>query len=222
MAHQNILAFTDFHGQLEAYNKAKQLISAEKPDFAVVAGDIVNHDAELAKKLLSELGKGDRPIYFIPGNMDNPDLKDWPGNLQVHPLHGRCEFVNGICLIGLGGAPYGAFKTPFQYADEDATQLLESLARNCKNKEMILISHCPPVNTRVDQVAPDEHLGSHSVRRFIENVQPILVISGHVHEAQGIDKIGITTLVNPGPAQRGHFARIKLAGGVSVSFGKLS
>jgi putative phosphoesterase len=222
MANLKILAFTDFHGQLDAYNKAKQLISSEKPDFVVVAGDIVNHDAELAKKLLSELGKGDRTIYFIPGNMDNPELKDWSGNLQVHPLHGRCEFVNNVCLIGLGGAPHGAFKTPFQYTEQEATQLLESLARDCKGKEVILVSHCPPRDTRVDQVAPDEHLGSVSVRRFIESIQPILVISGHVHEAQGVDKIGITTLVNPGPAQRGHFARIALTGPVTVSFGKLS
>lgn len=217
----NILAFTDFHGQLEAYDKAKQTIYVEKPDFVVVAGDIVNHDVELAKKLLIELAKGERPIYFVPGNMDNPDVRDWSGN-QVHPLHGRCEFVNNVCLIGLGGAPHGAFKTPFQYAEEEATQLLENLAKDCNGKEVILVSHCPPRDTRVDQVAPNEHLGSFSVRQFIESIHPILVISGHVHEAQGVDKIGITTPVNPGPAQRGHFARITITDTVSVSFGKLS
>jgi len=33
-----------------------------------------------------------------------------------------------------------------------------------------------------------------------------LVISGHVHEAQGIDRIGSTALINVGPAQRGNYA----------------
>jgi hypothetical protein len=216
-----ILAFTDFHGRQDTYRKAKQLISREQPTLVVVAGDLVNYDAEHAKQLLLELGQAGRPIYFVPGNMDNADLGDWPGSDRIHPLHGRCEHADELCLIGLGGSPLGPFKFSFGFTEESAARLLNSLAKNCYGSRMILVSHCPPRNTKIDRVLSGEHVGSISVREFVERVQPLLVISGHIHEAQGVDKIGSTTLVNTGAAQYDCFARIMLGQTVTVSFQKL-
>jgi len=221
MLDMNILAFADFHGQQDSCDSARRLIATEQPDFVVVAGDIVDYDAELAKRLLLELGKAGRPIYFIPGNMDSPTLKDWAGEGQVHAIHGRCERVAGIGLIGLGGSPCGSVKTPFQYMEQEAGQLLESLVKSSGRQELILVCHCPPRGTKVDQVVAGEHAGSLSIRRFVENTQPTLVISGHVHEAQGIDRIGLTTTINTGPAKSGCFARVSLTDHVTVTFGDL-
>jgi hypothetical protein len=50
--------------------------------------------------------------------------------------------------------------------------------------------------------------------------QPILVVSGHVHEAQGEDKIGSTVLVNTGPAKNGKYARISIDKSIVVNFAK--
>jgi Icc-related predicted phosphoesterase len=40
--------------------------------------------------------------------------------------------------------------------------------------------------------------GSQAVRKAIEKYQPMLGLHGHIHEAQGIIKIGKTTCINPG------------------------
>jgi len=49
----------------------------------------------------------------------------------------------------------------------------------------------------------------------------VLVVSGHIHEAQGTDMIDSVSLVNTGPAQRGHYADIRIEDIVTVRFAKL-
>ena len=216
-----ILAFTDFHGNQEAYRHAKELIANEKPDFVIVAGDIINYDSNRAKQLLLDLGTVGHPVYFVPGNMDGRELGDWAGGENVHALHARCKSNEGVSLLGLGGSPHGPFRTVFEYSEEEAETLFEEAAKNYGGGLLILVSHCPPNNTKVDQVSSGEHVGSIAVRRFIEKTEPTLVVSGHVHESQGTDTIGSTTIVNTGPAQSGHYAEITIRDKVTVKFPKL-
>jgi Icc-related predicted phosphoesterase len=213
-----ILAFTDFHGNQDAYRHAKELIANERPDFVIVAGDIINYDSNRAKQLLLDLASVGRPVYFVPGNMDSRELGDWGGGKNVHALHARCKNNEGVSLIGLGGSPHGPFRTVFEYSEDEAETLFNETAKNCVGGSLILVSHCPPKNTKVDQVSSGEHVGSIAVRRFIEKTQPTLVVSGHVHESQGTDTIGSTTIVNTGPAERGHYAEITIRDKVTVKF----
>lgn len=216
-----ILAFTDFHGNQDAYRHAKEAIANERPDFVIVAGDVINYDFNQAKQLLLDLAAVGHPVYFVPGNMDGRELGDWAGSENLHGLHGRCEKRGGVSLIGLGGSPHGSFKTVFEYSEEEATALFEAAAKSYGGGLLILVSHCPPKNTKVDQISSGEHVGSISVRRFVEKTQPALVVSGHIHESQGTDTIGSTTIVNTGPAQRGQYAQILIANEVTVKFPKL-
>jgi putative phosphoesterase len=216
-----ILAFTDFHGNQQAYRKACDAIANEQPDLVIVAGDLVNHDAEKAKEYLSFLASAGRPVYFVPGNMDNPQLNSWPGTANVRALHGRCETFEGITLVGLGDSPNGPFVTPNEFDEDGAAALLTQATQSNSEGAMILVSHCPPKNTKLDLTFDGEHAGSSSVRRYVEQVHPTLVISGHIHEAQGTEKLGESTLVNTGPAQRGNYATIILNGNASVIFRKL-
>jgi Icc-related predicted phosphoesterase len=215
-----LLAFTDFHGDQEAFLKARQTIIDEKPDLVLVAGDIVNHDGEGAKLLLTNLADTGSPIYFVPGNMDGIDLMNWAGEGSVHGLHGRCEYVGDICLIGLGGSPRGAFATPIEYTEPIAAKILERALKSCRGGSLILVSHCPPKDTEVDRVIIGQHIGSVAVRRFVERVQPMLVVSGHVHEAKGEGKIGPTVLVNPGPARSGNYARVNIEDSIDIDLAK--
>ena len=73
--------------------------------------------------------------------------------------------------------------------------------------------HAPPFDTYLD-VAPelDKDLrpvskagqpsminaGSTSVRRAIEEYQPVLGLHGHIHESKGVERIGKSLCINPG------------------------
>ncbi len=75
----------------------------------------------------------------------------------------------------------------------------------------IHLFHAPPYNTPLDKIPPQgqydfvnlpDHVGSSAIRRFIERVQPHLVLSGHCHEAVSLadykTDLGTTRCVNPG------------------------
>ena len=182
---------------------------------------MTNYDAKRAKQFLHVLAGAGAPVYFVPGNMDSVELRDWPGDEDVHALHGRCEYRGSLALIGVGGSPHGPFRSPFEYDENEAALLLEKAVKSYSGGNLILLSHCPPKDTKIDLAFTGEHAGSLAVRRFVEKVQPVLVVSGHIHEAQGIDAIRNSTLVNTGPAQRGNFAEIVLNNGVKVDFARL-
>ena len=147
-----ILAFTDFHGNQDAYRRATERIGNEQPDFVIVAGDIINHDANRAKQLLSGLANAGRPVCFVPGNMDGEELGKWTGGANILALHARGENLKGCFIMGLGGSPHGPFRTVFEYSEEEAAVLLETAARDFQRGQLILVSHCPPKDTDIDKV----------------------------------------------------------------------
>ena len=68
-----------------------------------------------------------------------------------------------------------------------------------KGKKVILITHGPPHGTKLDFLSMG-HVGSKSYRNWIKKEQPILALSGHLHETFGKkDKIGKTLVINVGP-----------------------
>ena len=215
-----ILAFTDFHGNPEAFRRARQTIANEKPAFVLVAGDIVNHDAERAKRFLANLSEAGSPVYFVPGNMDGADLTSWSGAESVRALHGRCETWEDVALIGLAGSPSGSFSTPIEYSEETGAEVLAKASTNCHGGKVILVSHCPPRETKADRAMSGQHIGSSAVRKFVEEIKPTLVVSGHVHQAQCLDRIGPTIIVNAGPAKSGDYAIIDMNDGVDVTLAK--
>jgi Predicted phosphoesterases, related to the Icc protein len=42
------------------------------------------------------------------------------------------------------------------------------------------------------------HVGSKAVAKMIQKYQPLLGLHGHIHESRGVQKIGKTTIINPG------------------------
>ena len=67
----------------------------------------------------------------------------------------------------------------------------------------VAVIHTPPFNTRCDVLFDGRHVGSISVRAWIEQHQPLLTLHGHIHESPKLsgsfcDCIGRTIVVNPG------------------------
>ena len=80
---------------------------------------------------------------------------------------------------------------------------LQILKKLSNPKETIYVIHAPPFNTKLDVITAGTHVGSKSIRKFIEQERPFLTLHGHIHESPEMsgswkDKIGKTTCINVG------------------------
>ena len=80
---------------------------------------------------------------------------------------------------------------------------MATLEKMSDPKKTLYVIHTPPNNTLLDIITSGVHVGSTSVRSFIEKNQPPLTLHGHIHESpemsgQSQDAIGKTICVNVG------------------------
>lgn len=193
-----ILALADIHGQVQ---KIAQLSSAAADcDAIILAGDITDFGGrEQAVSVLSELSHFDIPVMGVPGNCDGSQVDDTLKQRGGSLIQNVIE-TNSFAFMGF----------PYIGSDESALPLPNYLV-NRSGRKIVLVTHQPAWGTDVDLQASTRHKGSRPIRSFIEDYQPVLAVSGHIHEAYGIDRIGSTVLVNPGPFHNGRYAIIDLS-----------
>ena len=80
---------------------------------------------------------------------------------------------------------------------------LAALAGACAPAATLFVLHSPARGTRCDLVQGGHHVGSRAIRRFVEERQPPLVLSGHIHESPRVsgawrDTLGRSLVVHPG------------------------
>ncbi len=212
-----ILATVDFHSRREAYENAITNYRKGKYDILIVAGDIANFSLDQANEFLNRLEKEHVRTFFVGGNIDDPKIAERKDGEFVKNLHGRCLYHSEAAFMGLGGAPFGPFKTSFEYSEEECGRMLAEAVRGYRGGRLVLVSHCPAKDTKVDAISQREHGGSTSVRNFVLDHKPLVVISGHIHEGRGTDKLDGSILVNPGPAMQNHYAVIEIDESARVS-----
>jgi len=204
-----LLAISDVHGRSWAASEAALLASKENFDAIILSGDLSPYmSLETAREILEILVESGVPIFYVPGNMDDPKLTSNLNIKGTHNLHRKCIEFKEVKIIGVGGGLVGPFKTPLEYSEEEFSKMLNELSSKISNEKFILVTHNPPFKTLADKLDWGEHVGSISIRKFIEKQKPILNVCGHIHEARCIDRIGETIIVNPGPAMRGYYAEI--------------
>ncbi len=150
-----------------------------------------------------------RRVVVVQGNHDNPDPR---------ACNGTALEIAGLEVGGVGGSlPTGA-GFPFELEEGGYRSVLQRLGR-----VDILVVHQPPYDTRCDLAYTGSHAGSKAVREYVEREAPTLVLTGHIHESPGVDRIGGTTVLNPGPFFKGHYGVADLAeGGVTARVVDLS
>ncbi len=220
MRNLRILATTDFHGNAEAFRKIAYK-ARDAVEVVVVCGDVTHFGLlTQARELLSPLLDVKVPVLFVPGNCDLPSLVN-ERMRNVESIHGKCKAIDEVSFLGVGGSSPSPFNTPFELEETEIARILEEAYSNCRTKERkVIVSHSPPRETKIDVAFNGEHVGSRSVREFVEKTQPELLLCGHIHEAKGIDRIDETLIVNPGPARHGNYALISLEE-KKVRFGSL-
>lgn len=195
-----LIALPDIHDKSESLRHIARPIN--DADAVLLPGDMTNGSINHLLRLMNILEEINEHIYAIPGNLDNDAILAHltREGLSLHRTH---QMLDGFALCGVGGAL--PFAGPFVFSDAQFATFLEDSIRGVPAETpVVLVCHQPPLNTMFDKLPNGEHVGSTAVRAFIERVQPLICFTGHIHEAQGIESIGRTQIINPGPIWQSH------------------
>ncbi len=156
------------------------------------AGDLsmFSHRLDRLVKILSKCKK----VILLHGNHESPKqlrviCSHYP---NVTFLHKKSLRMGKYLFWAYGG---GGFSRRDKSFENSAVRFKSKIK---KGDEVVLITHAPPYNTKLDLVYGN-HVGNLSIRKFIEQVKPQLVICGHIHECENkMQVIGKTLVINPG------------------------
>lgn len=199
------LIIADLHGNFEVLNKLDKEFSL--CDAVLFAGDFADAIKGLSgEPVLKTLLTKHKNIYAVLGNHDSPSFIDAlnSASINVEKSVKRC---GPYLVTGSGGATFFTHDTPFEREEKEIMQDFDAylkvkaanfVAKDTKTPPLILLSHNPPLNTICDKVTPTVHAGSSLLVAFIKKVSPLVVVTGHIHEGVGVDKIGETSIINSG------------------------
>jgi len=208
------LVISDIHGNVENVEKLDS--EFKSADAVLFGGDFAKFGSpETGKPVLEKLVSKHDTIFSVIGNCDEPEFLDEVDGADIS-VEGNLTFHEGLAFAGAGGGTKFSGDTPFE-RDEDEIlsdfSLVDASAENCvdengKWKSLVLIMHNPPKDTDCDMIPGGVHVGSQKLRDYIEKYEPLLVVTGHIHESAGISKVGGTTVVNPGALMEGKYALV--------------
>ncbi|MCZ6874604.1 MAG: metallophosphoesterase [bacterium] len=202
-----IIAFGDIHEYLHPLDALSTEL--RQADLILVSGDITRwRGPETASKILHAIKQYNPNLLAQIGNTDSWETHHHLEQLGIN-LHGRGHRFGDIGIFGVGGSNSTPFYTPSEFSEEELATYLKigyEMIQDAPCK--ILVAHCPPYQTAIDRLYSGYHVGSTSVRQFIETHQPDICISGHIHEAPGEDHIGKTLLLNPGMLAQGGYINV--------------
>lgn len=212
-----LLVISDFHGNIEAAHKAAEKAKRTQADVIIVCGDITHFGSvKDAEKTLAPLTALGLPLLYVPGNCDPTQLAEAQIKDATN-IHEQCQKINDVSFVGLGAAPASRFYSWFEMSETKILNALVQTAGRCsEDGSLVVVSHTPPKGTNVDRAFSAIHAGSASLRTFIEKRKPNIVFCGHIHEAKGVDRIGDTIIVNPGPVRHGNCAIVDLGDKIEV------
>ncbi len=140
-----------------------------------------------------------KKCFIIPGNYDIA----LPGTaVAPYSLHEKSEILNGIKFAGYGSAPIFTPGIPeeltVEFEEKGSGNSLVSKPMDFMLREGadVFVLHNPPYGT-LDKLPRYGHCGSQGLRQAVDEVQPRLVLSGHVHESFGLMKLGQSYFLNP-------------------------
>lgn len=182
-------------------------------DLLLVTGDLTNFGtATDAATVLAAIRQYNPNLLALAGNLDQPEVNDLLADHGIS-LHGIGRRYGEIALCGVGGSNPTPFHTPNEFAEPELAALLTQGHGPVQGNTLLLVTHAPPRQTLTDRLPNGVHVGSSAVRDFIEAHQPAIAICGHIHEARAVDRLGRTTIINPGMLKDGGYVVITAANG---------
>ncbi len=219
---------TDLHGNSKALKKVLKYSESEDIEAVIIGGDIgpfaesfsspeqsvIQDQREFLENVLVPEIEGfrkkhkDKKIFVMMGNDDfriNMDiLQDAEKRGLLKIINKHAERINDMKIVGysyVSPMPFllDDWEKDEKYIDKDLRYLLRKSGGN----KGVWVFHDVPFGTKLDVIHGGRHVGSRSIRRFIEEFQPSVTLHGHIHESPDItgsvyERIGKTISINPG------------------------
>lgn len=209
------LILSDIHGDRAALEAV--LGEAGPVDLAVLAGDLTDFgDAVEARSILAPLHGRGLPLVSVSGNCDRDGVRLLLESSGIS-VEGRSRELLGFRFAGAGGGLHRHGMTPYEPGEEELEAILLAALESADAgaggrapaERLVVVTHSPPNGTAIDRRGA-RHVGSHSLRSLLGSRAPLLWISGHIHEARGLDRVGASILLNPGSVHEGRYALAEL------------
>jgi Icc-related predicted phosphoesterase len=172
--------------------------------------------AQVAEENLTPL---EVKCYWTGGNDDKQSVLDEVESTEHFVnLDGKVvKLESGHEMLNLGWSNPTPWSTPRECVEEELQAKLKPLTSQITDATSCIFNvHVPPYDSSLDIAAkldtsfdpPKPYteggqpimipVGSTAVRKAIEEVQPLLMLCGHIHETKTASKIKRTTCINPG------------------------
>ncbi len=218
---QERIGLLGFYFQVMDEDKYKELsLDPEKVNqlFHELARKRLKEWVDLAETRLK--GTGIR-CFCTGGNDDDPEVLEAIKDVTLESFI-ACEakvvpIDDKHSMASVGFSNPTPWKTPREIPEEKLNTIIEDMCAQVTDFQRCIFNfHVPPLDSTLDTCPkldwttdPPSPIysggqmvfagaGSPSVRKAIEKYQPMLGLHGHIHEAQGMVKIGRTTCINPG------------------------
>ena len=155
-------------------------------------------------------------LYFMAGNDDLASIDEAVAEFPFvrNPDMNRSVIDGGYEMVGLSNANMTPWRCARDVEEDVLEQKLDQLASMIQDPgRAIAVLHVPPFGSGLDTCPElDKNLklvtqggqvvmksaGSPAVKAFIDKVQPMLSLHGHIHESPGHVHIGRTLSINAG------------------------
>ncbi|MBO7484832.1 MAG: metallophosphoesterase family protein [Spirochaetaceae bacterium] len=214
----HLLILSDIHGDFSRAGKIEE--EFKKADAVLFAGDFSKlFKTETGLPILNEVMEKNENLLAVLGNCDAPDLLKELEKKDVS-VQGELVFRDGLFFAGAGGALKFTGDTANERDEDDLMSDLQVVRdrfaeyQDSENpgrwNNLVLIVHQPPKDTKLDKITAGIHVGSPALTEFIKEYQPLLLVSGHIHESAAIDTLGNTVMINPGSFAEGKYAVVQI------------
>lgn len=173
--------------------------------------------AQWMQMLVKKINLASTKAVIMPGNDDPYEMDQVIRSFEEEGVIwclDRVVEIAGLEMISLAEVNPTPWNTPREAKEGRLSKTIGQLIRKLREPDRAIFNfHCPPYGTRLD-LAPELdknmrpvtmagqvnyiHAGSKAVRKAIEEYQPQIGLHGHIHESPGMERIGSTTIVNPG------------------------
>jgi Icc-related predicted phosphoesterase len=182
-----ILAAGDLHGDAKLAEELAKRAEREKVDLVILNGDITG--IVETNNLIKPFTTRKEKVVFVPGNWDSADTAAFLSKAYgIRNVESYYVKYKNVGIFGASGKDID---------EENTFKKLKKGFDKVKNLEKkIMVTHIHAAGTKSELSG---FPGNEGIRKAVDKFHPDLLISGHIHELEGVEeKIGKTKVLNVG------------------------